>query len=195
MTTDIDNATLARMVNRQQIWDCMLRYIRGADRMDQDLIRSAFWPDAHNTHGGVSGSVEDFIAGWHPAQATRDISFHMVSNQSVEFEGDTLAHVETYFMAAIHIKDDTQIEMVGGRYADLFEKRGGEWRVKTRLVMLDWQGMADASQMKERLATRHQGSRDRNDPSYERPIRPRPALAVGGWVSAGDNKSKEKADG
>lgn len=168
----IDEAVLARMIDRQMIWDCLLRYTRGVDRIDLDLIRSAFWEDATNTHGPVHGSVENFISGWLPAQDLRDLSFHMVSNQSAEIDGD-FANCETYFMAGIKLKADNRIEMVGGRYVDLYEKRQGEWRIKTRLTLLDWQGLMDASQMKERLAKRHQGSRDRNDPSYERPLRPR----------------------
>ena len=183
MSLEFDREVLGQIVNRQQIWDCMLRYIRGVDRMDLDLVRSAFWPDASNTHGPVNGTIEDFIAGWRPAQDARDLSFHMVSNQTVAFEGKTLAHAETYFMAGIHLKEDPQLEMVCGRYADLYEKRGGEWRIKTRLVLLDWQGLMDATQMQSRLATRHQGSRDRNDPTYERPVRPRAAIATRGWAT------------
>lgn len=173
MTSTIGHKALAELIDRQLIWDCLVRYIRGVDRMDLDLIRSAFWEDAHNSHGPVSGTVEEFIAHWMPGQAKRAMSFHLVSNQSVEFEGDTLAHCEAYFLGAFPIKGNMRVELVGGRYADLFEKRDDEWRIKTRLVLLDWQAMADSSEMQKRLATRHQGSRDRRDPTYERPVRPR----------------------
>lgn len=170
--TGIDAGAVQRLIDRQAIWDCLLRYIRGVNRMDQDLIRSAFWPDASNTHGPVSGTVGDFIAGWHPAQALRDLSFHMVSNQSVEFDGAT-AHCEAYFMAGIRNTGAPRMELVGGRYIDRFTSRGAEWRIQTRLVLLDFQGLMDASEMSARLAKRHQGSRDRSDPSYERPVGPR----------------------
>lgn len=178
METTVDNHVLARMVDRQQIWECLLRYIRGVDRMDQDLIRSAFWEDASNSHGPVSGTVEDFIGEWHPAQSTREVSFHMVSNQQLDFDDGNGAHGETYFSAAIKQTAEDEIELVGGRYVDRYEKRGGEWRIATRVVLLDWQGMADASGMAARKAKRHVGSRDRNDPSYERPIHPRQAIST-----------------
>jgi len=177
MKATFDSNVLVRLVDRQEIWDCLLRYIRGVDRMDQDLVRSAFWEDAINTHGPVRGSVDDFIAAWLPVQAARDVSFHMVSNQSVEF-ADEAAHCEAYFMAGIKQTESDQIEVVGGRYIDHFEKRGSEWRIKTRLVLLDWQGLMDATQMKARLAKRHRGSRNSNDPSYERPVRPRDAIVT-----------------
>ena len=173
----LDQEVLARLLDRQLIWDCLLRYIRGVDRMDEELIRSAFWPDATNTHGPISGSVEDFIGGWYPAQGSRDVSFHMVSNQQVELDpARAEAHAEAYFMAAIRQTDADEIEIVGGRYVDRYEKRGPEWRIGTRLVLLDWQAMADASGMAARMTKRHSGSRDRRDPSYERPLRPRPAI-------------------
>lgn len=178
---DYDPAMLGQIVNRQMIWDCLLRYIRGVDRMDQDLVRSAFWPDAHNTHGPVSGTVEDFIAGWLPGQEVRDISFHMVSNQSVEFESPTLAHSEAYLIAGLLPKDGGQMELFGGRYADRYECRSGEWRIITRVLMLEWQGLMDSTQMKARLARRHRGSRDADDPTYERPLSPRPAIGGNGW--------------
>lgn len=176
---NLDVAALTRLLDRHAIEDCLLRYARGVDRMDQDLIRSAFWEDATDSHGPASGDVEEFIAQWHPGQAARDRSFHQVSNHQLEFEADGLsAHSEAYFMAAVRQVDADEIELVGGRYCDLYTKRGTEWRIQTRLVVLDWQGMADSSGMNQRLKTRHGGSRDRTDPSYERPIRQRAAIEV-----------------
>ena len=172
MTNAMDPDVLARLVDRQQIYDCLMRYVRGVDRVDLGLIRSAFWEDAIITQGPVRGSADDFIASWQPAQAGRESSFHNVSNLSVELDGNS-AHCEAYLQVTIKQKASDSIEMVGGRYIDHFEKRGSEWRIKTRLMVIDWQGMMDASQMAARQATRHRGSRDRNDPSYERPIQPR----------------------
>jgi hypothetical protein len=175
----MDLGAVARLLDRQEIWDCLLRYVRGVDRMDLDLIRSAFWEDATDSHGPVNGTVEDFIAAWYPAQPGRQVSFHMVSNQQLEFETDgRAASGETYFVAAFRLIDDDEIEICGGRYLDRYVKRGDLWRIGTRLTVLDWQGLADASGMDKRLATRHQGSRDLTDPSYERPIRPRNGIAT-----------------
>lgn len=177
MSTEINQEYLARMIDRQKIWECLLRYTRGVDRMDLELIRSAFWEDATNSHGPVCGTAEDFIKAWYPAQALRDLSFHMVSNQAIEFDGDR-AHCEAYFMAAIRVKGRDTVEMVGGRYIDTFEKRGNDWRIKTRLLLLDWQGLLDGTEMQKRMMSRHTGSRDRNDPSYERPVQPRNPIAT-----------------
>jgi hypothetical protein len=165
---------IAELLDRQAIWDCMLRYTRGVDRLDEDLIRSAFWEDGHDSHGQVNGSPEQFLAFWMPTQTAREAGQHFVSNHTVHLDGDG-ADTETYFMVSIKNVGSDTLELVGGRYVDRFEKRGGEWRIKTRVVLMDWQGTADASRMAERLARSHGGSRDREDPSYERPVQARHA--------------------
>jgi hypothetical protein len=33
----------------------MLREARGVDRRDEELIRSAYWGDAHDSHGQLNG--------------------------------------------------------------------------------------------------------------------------------------------
>jgi len=160
------------LLDRQAIWDCLMRYTRGVDRLDADLIRSAFWEDGHDSHGQMDGSPENFIETWMPTQARREACQHSVTNHAVEVDGD-VADAETYFQVAIRNSGSDTLELVGGRYLDRYERRAGEWRIFTRLVVLDWQCRADASGMDRRLAGSHRGSRDRQDPSYERPVQPR----------------------
>ena len=45
----------------QQIADVIYRYARGIDRLDFDLVRSCYHPDAYDDHGSFKGSVEAFI--------------------------------------------------------------------------------------------------------------------------------------
>jgi hypothetical protein len=168
--TDPRAAAIDALLDRQAIWDCMLRYARGVDRLDEQLIRSSYWADAHDSHGQLNGSLEDFLVGWLPGQEEREVAHHMLGNHQVELVGDS-AHVETYFISASKGVDSTTLELVAGRYEDRFEKRAGEWRIATRLVLLDWQCTTDASGMAKRLARSHRGSRGPQDPSYERPVR------------------------
>lgn len=169
---NLDNDMLTALIDRQAISDCLFRYARGVDRADEELIRSAFWEDAHDSHGAVNGSPEEFLAWFIPNQPAREVAQHFLMNQSTELHGDR-ADTETYFISVAKHYGSEGIETVGGRYVDLFEKRQGEWRIKTRLVLLEWQCWGDASQMGERLSRSHHGSRDRNDPSYSRPVQPR----------------------
>lgn len=162
-----DPAALAALLDRQAISDCLLRYARGVDRLDQELIRSAFWEDAHDAHGQIAGTVDDFLASWWPRQGAREVAQHLIANQAIELGVET-AHVETYFLAVSKPYDGDRLEIVGGRYLDQFAKRGGEWRIRDRRVLLDWQCVADASGMAERLSRANRGSRDQDDPSYRR---------------------------
>lgn len=163
---------LQDLLDRQAIWDCLMRYTRGVDRLDAELIRSAFWPDARDSHGQMDGDVEQFIETWMPTQSRREACQHAVHNHHVELDGDE-AHAETYFQVAIRNAGSAALELVGGRYLDHWTRRAREWRIQTRLVVLDWQCVTDASRMDRRLALAHRGSRDAHDPSYERPVRPR----------------------
>ncbi len=43
-------ARFERLLNRQDITDCLTRFCRGIDRFDRDLFLSAFHPDAESTN-------------------------------------------------------------------------------------------------------------------------------------------------
>jgi hypothetical protein len=156
---------IAELLDRKDIYDCLARYARGVDRVDEQLIRSAFWEDAHDTHGQVSGSVDDFLDWFLPRQATREAAQHILANHSATLAGDT-AHTETYFISVAKQDGSDQLEQVGGRYLDVFSRRDGDWRIQRRLVLLDWQGVSDASGMASRLALSQRGTRNQSDPSH-----------------------------
>ena len=165
-----DSEALKALVDRQAISECLLRYARGVDRVDEELIRSAFWEDAQDSHGPVTGSPDDFLNWFLPNQPAREVAQHYLMNHTAELDCTT-AESETYFISVAKMYDSDRIETVGGRYIDEFEKRQHEWRIKSRMVVLDWQSIGDASGMSERMARSRRGSRDRNDPSYRRPMR------------------------
>jgi len=167
------DAALQALLDKNAIYECMLRYTRGLDRLELDLFRSAYWPDAHTCHGTVNGTPDDMLDWWMPFQPGRETGQHAISNLTIEFESDSVAHTESYFLASIKNHGSDVVEFLGGRYVDRFEKREGEWRIKTRILIFDWQATGDASGMAARLAMNFKGSRDRNDMSYERPLQPR----------------------
>lgn len=164
---------LSRLMDKDAIWECALRYTRGLDRLDESLVRSAYWEDAVTCHGPVNGSFDDFWAWWFPLQHDREACQHFALNHTVDFESPDTANAETYFVAAIKEHAADSVELLSGRYVDRFEKRGGEWRIAIRVLVFDWQATGDASEMSRRLAHNHRGRRDTRDISYERPLRPR----------------------
>lgn len=168
-TSDVRDDTLQAIVDRQGITDCLLRYTRGADRVDAELIRSAFHSDAIDHHGPVEGTVEDFLAYWLPLQGPREASSHYISNVAIDLDGDT-AHVETYFIHFQKLTDEPELLLRGGRYVDRFERRDIGWRIALRFVIPEWTMTADGSKTTERIAAHPRGRPDRSDPVYMRPL-------------------------
>jgi hypothetical protein len=97
VTTDDRAQRLAELADRTDILDCMHRYTRGMDRLDRDLVRSAYHDDAVDDHIGFSGPVEAFLDWafeYHSGQVRHQ---HYITNHTVELDGDQ-AHAETYFL-------------------------------------------------------------------------------------------------
>jgi hypothetical protein len=160
------------LVDRQAILDCIRRYARGIDRHDEELIQSAFWPDAQINYGNYSG-LPPVFAKW--GNDGHDIAFrahlHSITTQTAEIDGD-VAHVESYviFMLLGH---NNVVNVGGGRYIELFERRHGEWRIAIREFVVDVMFRADAAELQwlDDPLTTH----DRTDLSYARPLERRPA--------------------
>jgi hypothetical protein len=162
-------ATVRTLADRQAILDCLQRYGRGVDRIDVELIRSAFHPDAVDHHGPVSGSVDDFLAHWLPLQPEREVNQHHITNHTVELDGD-IAHSETYFLFFGKRYGDPVMIISGGRYVDRFERRDGIWRIALRVVISEWQAHADGEPTLRLRETLSRGRKDRTDLSYARPL-------------------------
>ena len=162
-------ASVRSLLDRQQILDCLQRYARGVDRVDEDLIRSAFHSDAIDSHGPVNGTVDDFLSYWLPLQAQREVSQHHITNHNVEISGDT-AHAETYFLFFRKLFGDPVMLVAGGRYVDRFDRRNGVWRIAVRVVISEWQMHADGEPTVALRELISRGRADRSDLSYARPL-------------------------
>jgi hypothetical protein len=133
------DARLKRLFDEAAIRDVMASYARGIDRMDRALIEGAYWPDGYDRHahfGGTPAEFTDWVMG---LLADDSASSHLLGQSLVRFEGNQAA-VETYYFAR-HVRMEDGVEKVllaNCRYADLFEERGGEWRILTREVIVDW---------------------------------------------------------
>lgn len=129
---------LQQLLDREAIRDCLHRYCRGIDRVDEQALRSSYWPDATDSHGAYRGSASGFID-----QALRKLRaggrrVHAVTNIQIELNGDVAA-VESYFIALQNGAEAPALQtFLVGRYLDRFEKRTGEWRVAARTVAYDW---------------------------------------------------------
>ena len=121
----------------------VLRYCRGIDRRDLELVRDCYHPDATDDHGrAFSGTRDEFVAWVARVLERYEGTMHTVSNQLVELGpgGDT-AECESYGVA-YHWgspPDDPRVNFTTGfRYLDRFERRDGRWRIGARRVALEW---------------------------------------------------------
>ncbi len=147
--------TLQRLVDRANIEDVMLRYARGADRRNWELVRTTFHEDATDHHGDFKGTRDEFIDWVSTSHASVAKSTHFLGNCLIEFGTDDVAAVETYFIAVLRLgaeaeshrqmlvdnaasgkPDDLRVEVIG-RYVDRFERREGAWRIARRRVVFD----------------------------------------------------------
>lgn len=163
---------LTELADREAIRECLYRYSRGVDRLDPDMLRSAYWPDAIDTHLDFRGNVEEFIAWAFPIMAQMDQTMHLIGNVLMTIRGDS-ADVESYFYGYHRIAiDGTKKDVIGsGRYVDRFEKRDDEWRVAERLVVTDWfREYPDSADWSKGLLGQRLdlGGRCPDDPGYTR---------------------------
>lgn len=164
------DAAVQALLDEQAIKRLHLRYCRGVDRMDLDLIRSCYHPDAIDDHGDYVGGVDGFIEYARENLPKFASTNHCVCNQLVEVCGDT-AFAEHYAIAYHRFPaQDGEPErdwIANVRYVDRLERRNGEWRIAHRRSVVD----ADRVEIvKQSLVPSDQmlGTRDRSDPSYDR---------------------------
>ncbi|MFI4979337.1 MAG: nuclear transport factor 2 family protein [Nevskiales bacterium] len=174
---ETEQAGLRRLLDRQAIQDCLHRYTRGVDRLDREMLLSAYHADAIDDHGAFVGKPADF-ADWalpHHREHQKHTS-HLILNHSCELDDDT-AHSETYCLY-IGVNRSGTIDVIGNRYIDRLERRAGRWAIARRVCVVEWiSSLAGESevdpQMREAvvaLMRNSRSSRDRNDISYQRPL-------------------------
>jgi SnoaL-like domain len=165
--------TIRELSDRQAILDCVHRYCRGVDRLDRDLVLSAYHPGAVDDHGVFVGTREAFVDWAFAYHREYQLSHHhMVFNHSVELLGDE-AHAETYwlFFGENRVKPNT---LAVGRYLDRFERRNGVWAIAERVCIsesvCDLQQTDLPQEYLAALMSNGKSVRDRNDKSYQRPL-------------------------
>ena len=72
------------LVDRQAIADVVLRYCRGIDRLDLELVRDCYHADATDEHGTFTGTRDEYV-DWVAGVLTRFTgTMHVVANQLIE---------------------------------------------------------------------------------------------------------------
>ncbi|HEV8298175.1 MAG TPA: nuclear transport factor 2 family protein [Acidimicrobiales bacterium] len=156
------------LLDKQAIREVVLRYCRGVDRHDRDLVRDCYWADATDEHGSFSGTRDEYVAWIFDRVLPRyTMTFHFVGNVLVEVDGDR-ARSESYGVSW-HRVESTKPEhnlQSAFRYVDDFERREGEWRIARRTCTLEWCRVNDPAGWWDAPLTHRRGVRDRTDPVY-----------------------------
>lgn len=128
------------LADREAIKDTLMRYCRASDRVDDEMLRSVYWPDAHDQHLEFSGSREEFIEYSTPILTAMRFNMHKLGNIMIVINGSS-ADVESYYLGYHSLPDEQGNRsdiIAAGRYLDTFEKREDEWRILKRFVTVDW---------------------------------------------------------
>lgn len=169
---DTDHQLIQALADEQAIRRVIMRYCRGVDRFDADLVRSCYHPDATDEHGSFKGGIEEFIAWAFRLLARYESSMHLIANVLIDVDGD-VALAESYGVAYHRGPSDTDAEpdpklnlTNGFRFIDRFERRDGEWRIATRVVTTEWSRVDDVAGRWPIPDHLRRGTRDETDPIH-----------------------------
>ena len=134
---------LQDLSDRIEIADLLTRYADAVDRRDWDRYRSVFTPDAridYTSVGGVAGSVDE-VCGWlAEALVMFESTQHMISNVSVELDGDTAA-VTAMVINPMKLSDGTvhgTVWTTGGWYHHKLVRTPDGWRSRHLREEASW---------------------------------------------------------
>jgi len=155
------------LLDKQAIGEVVLRYCRGIDRLDREMVRDCYWPEAIDEHGSFVGDRDQYVAWVFDRMLPRyEFTTHFVGNQLVEVDGDR-ARSETYGVSSHRSVHDDGLDLTTAfRYVDDFERRGGQWRIARRTCTLEWTQAVERSSWFDASPKHRRGTRDRNDPVY-----------------------------
>jgi SnoaL-like domain len=123
------------LLARAEIGDVVKRLARGTDRLDEELMASCYHPDGYDDHNSFRGSGTDFAKWVCRVLPHFQATHHFIADPYIVLDGD-VAHVDTY-CEAHHVGTDSDM-ILGLRYVDRFERRGGTWLIAKRVCAFDW---------------------------------------------------------
>ena len=127
---------LQELIDKDEITEKILRWARGCDRAELEAMASAYHEDAMDRHASLYKTGQDmskFLEEWSLAMPVVN---HHISNILIDLYGD-VALAETYVLATT-TDEKKVVNVLGGRYLDRFERRGGEWKIADRKSVVDW---------------------------------------------------------
>jgi hypothetical protein len=124
----------------EAIRQAVLRYCRGVDRLDAELMRSAYHDDATDDHGVFVGSAADLCRRVVESHRRYDATMHCVLNHAIDIVDDSHATGEVYNVTYLlrTVEGARQLDTWWGRYLDRYECRDGRWAIVHRVCVHEW---------------------------------------------------------
>ena len=131
---------LQTLLDRAAIHDLIIRYARGVDRRDLDLVASCFAADAAYQGSLGTGGIDVVLAALRERMPRYRTTMHFLTNPLVEVRGDA-ASCETYALVYHRLENDDDVEdfIVGVRYVDELARRADGWRIVSRRTAMEFQ--------------------------------------------------------
>lgn len=159
---------LQALLDKQAISEVIMRYCRGVDRFDPEIVSSVYHPDAVDEHGTRTFSgprIGEEIVDW--LRPNVKISTHHIATQNIKLIDRDTAASESY-TTGWHVElrgaEELQMQTVG-RYIDRLERRNGEWRIAHRIFVMEIARYVPSGE-KPMKAALGAGRHDHSDPSY-----------------------------
>ncbi|MBC2668988.1 nuclear transport factor 2 family protein [Novosphingobium piscinae] len=164
-------AALRDYVARRDITDAVQRYLRGLDRLDPDLVRSAFTADAWVDCGLMAGPAETFVPFAMELLGAMEANQHLMGQLRIELHDEFRASGEVYFQAWHASRDESGAPrdlFIAGRYVDEYACDNGEWKIHRRHLITDWTRDEPADRSVLEAPTTNRGGRSGEDFSERR---------------------------
>ena len=157
--------TAAQLSDLESIRDAARRYCRGVDRLDVEVMKSAYWPEATDDHGSFKGNAWEFCEYCMTAHLGWRSTNHCVLNHVIEFDSDGVhARGEIYNVTYLFRRDEPVLDTWHGRYLDRYEKRGTDWKILERVCVHEGTQSGVVSPMPIEASAFRQGDFDRATP-------------------------------
>jgi hypothetical protein len=187
--------TLMAGAERAAIENVLGLYCRAVDRLDVELLKSVYHPDAIDDHGAMCLNAHEFADRIIQTLAQVCVySMHTVTHAVIDVRGDQ-ASSESYYLGYHTVASGEEAigqffgpsyleaqrragalerrheYICGGRYIDVLHRRAGVWRIFRRQITNEFSMSRPESTTSEGIpgAFFKPGSRDRADPVYRLP--------------------------
>ncbi len=130
---------LTEIKDREAIREVIHRYCHAVDRCDLEELKGCYHADGYDDHGFFAGNAHEFADYVIPVLEQIDSSCHSISNTRIKIKGNQAA-CGSYWSVIHRLRHEAGFADFWhqGRYLDVFEKRGGEWKILHRVIVGDF---------------------------------------------------------